>query len=332
MFSSVTNVLNPAISDSACEVSSPEVADVLASLKGKQDHNKIQHPEVADIVSKLLSKHRTKSPPVVDICEDPDDDAVVKNQPPVTTTPVCADTESTMNNRSNITSEKLPDKTTQPPLAKVKDISSSTPYCKDLNIPSVFSDTPSDRQSKEPGEIRSDDDCDTSDTTEDILDSIDLPDTGLLNDVVVNDQSTNGKTDNINCDQGKPLSNVPDPRPVNQKTHTVDGTNVVDQDHINDNHTDQTSLQKEPPLGENENDVSDKTDVILPPDLTIAVNNSTENTNGKPFTKAKQEPMTDSNNTTESSEIPTSSEPSVVYGTQPGIISDTPKEMHKNLI
>ena len=36
MFCSVTNVLNPAISESACEVSSPEVADVLASLKGKK--------------------------------------------------------------------------------------------------------------------------------------------------------------------------------------------------------------------------------------------------------------------------------------------------------
>ena len=111
--------------------------------------------------------------------------------------------------------EKLPDKTT--PLANVNDISLNTPYCADLNIPSVLSDnndTPTDIQTREPGEIRSDDDCDTSDTTEDILDSIDLADTGLLNDVIVNKQLNNGKTDKINCDQGKPVSNVTDPCPV----------------------------------------------------------------------------------------------------------------------
>ena len=89
-------------------------------------------------------------------------------------------------------------------------------------------------------------------------------------------------------------------------------------------------MQKETPLLENENgnDVSDKKDGILPPNLSIAVNNNS----GKSFTKAKSEPMTDSNNTRESSETPTSSEPSVVYGTQPGVISDTLKEMYKNLI
>ena len=110
MFSSVTNVLNPVISDNACEVTSPEVADVLASLKGKPDKNKIQHPEVADIVSKLLSKHRNKSPPVVDICDETDTDV----NPVITPAPECAGTctGTTQDKGSSTTQEELPDKTT----------------------------------------------------------------------------------------------------------------------------------------------------------------------------------------------------------------------------
>ena len=210
------------------------------------------------------------------------------------------------------------------------DISSNTPYCADLNIPSVFSDnndTPTDTQTREPGEIRSDDDCDTSDTTEDILDSIDLADTGLLNNVPENNQLHSGKTDNMNGDQGKPVSNGKNPCPDMDKSNTDDETKASDQDqdHINDNPVDQSSFQKETSLSENEhgNDDSNKESLILPNTSPIV---------GNTVIKAKSEPITDSNNTTEPNESPTSSEPSVVYGTQPGVISDTLKEMYKNLI
>ena len=84
------------------------------------------------------------------------------------------------------------------------------------------------------------------------------------------------------------------------------------------------------------------------------MNNSHEDTNGKQInTKTKREPASDNDNiataNTDTGKVPTGSdtsptndqncnddqiktEPNVVYGTQPGKISETLKEMHKNLI
>ena len=74
---------------------------------------------------------------------------------------------------------------------------------------------------------------------EDILDSIDLADTGLLDDVA-NNQSTKDKNDPINCDQCKQCSNTSKTETENQGAKPADGTTVGVQDH-----TDPASLDKE---------------------------------------------------------------------------------------
>ena len=98
-----------------------------------------------------MSKNRNKSPPVVDIREETDDDTCIGSSATTTCSPVCADNERKTKNQNKVVNGNHQDETTKPLPIKTKEIVSGIPYCKDLNIPAVFSDTPSENQSKEPG-------------------------------------------------------------------------------------------------------------------------------------------------------------------------------------
>ena len=218
----ISAVLNTSISSNVMKVNSPEVAAVLSSLRSssKDKCTQIKHPEVADVLANLLKPRPAKTPEteistVINVASDSDDSCIeeVSNETPAMGDQgeiECGqhskhDTNTTETNQCNTDDASYSDAVS---------VSQSVTQTKNLvqtcdNIQKIVSLNVTDNsivntvkpRTKEPGEISSGDDCDTSDTTADVMDSLDLGDPLL--DETLSDYTRINKQADTSTDQSK---------------------------------------------------------------------------------------------------------------------------------
>ena len=192
----ISAVLNTSISTNVMKVNSPEVAAVLSGLRSssKDKCTQIKHPEVADLLEKLLKPRPAKTPEteagmVINV-NDSDDSCIeeVSSETPALNNHVESDNVQQNKADMNISESKQIDNIDDVPSSDAESVSpagTQTENClqscdnTQITTPVYVKDTSIDAAKmsvKEPGEISSGDDCDTSDTTADVMDSLDLGD------------------------------------------------------------------------------------------------------------------------------------------------------------
>ena len=200
------------------KVNSPEVAAVLSGLRSssKDKCTQIKHPEVADLLEKLLKPRPAKTPKtgtgmVINVVSDSNDSCIeeVSRETPAYNNPVESDKvqqnkadmniskSKCINNTNDVTSSDAESDSpagtqTENCPQSCDNIQTTTPvYVKDTSIEIDAAKT----ALREPGEIASGDDCDTSDTTAIVMGSLDLSDP-LLDETLADYTKTNHLVDN----------------------------------------------------------------------------------------------------------------------------------------
>ena len=213
----VTSINNPLISTRTCDVSSPEVAQVLANLTGTTaaTSTSVHHPEVQDLVNKLLRKH--SSTDVINLDEESSDEVEL-----LPDTENMNDPTHTGKHTSNTTNCEPNVLTLDEPVSEtcvVKPV--QTQSTDNTTLEPVLTDNPNVNGSL----CEISDGYDTSDTTADLLDSFDFSDgkmidtlkkvkrissTATVKTAVTNTTSTSSNNENINCDKTEMLNPAPD--------------------------------------------------------------------------------------------------------------------------